>query len=148
MTIFTIGFTKKSARHFFDLLRASGARRIIDVRLHNASQLAGFTKREDLSYFLHEIVGMDYVHLPQLAPTQDMLKDYRKWRISWKTYEILFIELLRERRIEETIPEDLVNNGCLLCSEDQPQHCHRRLVVEYLKRHWDDVNIVHLGQKD
>ena len=148
MTIFTIGFTKKSARHFFDLLRASGAQRIIDVRLHNASQLAGFTKREDLSYFLHEIVGMDYVHLPQLAPTQDMLKDYRKGRISWKTYEILFIELLRERRIEEIIPEDLVNNGCLLCSEDQPHHCHRRLVVEYLKRHWDDVNIVHLGQKD
>ena len=98
MTIFTIGFTKKSARRFFDLLRASGAQRIIDVRLNNASQLAGFTKREDLSYFLHEIVGMEYVHLPQLAPTRDMLNDYRKGRISWETYEILFIELLQADR--------------------------------------------------
>ena len=147
MKIFTIGFTKKSACRFFDLLRGSGARRIVDVRLNNVSQLAGFAKKNDLIYFLREICGMEYVHLPDLAPTRDMLNDYRKRRISWDTYEIRFLELMRQRRIEETISEEVIDKGCLLCSEDQPHHCHRRLVVEYLERHWPDVNIVHLGKK-
>ena len=148
MNIFTIGFTRKSAGDFFHLLRASGARRIIDVRLNNASQLAGFAKRADLSYFLREICGMDYAHLPQLAPTQDLLSDYRKKLIDWETYEARFMGLMRERRIEETTPKDVVENGCLLCSEDQPHHCHRRLVAEYLKRQWGDWDIVHLGEKN
>ena len=147
MKIFTIGFTKKSACRFFGLLQASGARRIVDVRLNNVSQLAGFAKKDDLSYFLREICGMEYVHLPDLAPTKDLLSDYRKRRISWETYEVMFLELMRQRRIEETISEEVIDNGCLLCSEDQPDHCHRRLVVEYLERHWSDVDIVHLGQK-
>ena len=144
MKILTIGFTKKSARHFFELLQASEARRIIDVRLHNASQLAGFTKRDDLSYFLDEICGMEYLHLPQLAPTQEMLADYRKRRISWGAYEALFMELMRERRIEQMVSRDVVSQGCLLCSEDRPHHCHRRLVAEYLKHHWGNVDITHL----
>lgn len=149
MNVFTIGFTKKSARHFFHLLRASGARRIIDVRLNNASQLAGFAKRDDLSYFVQEICKMDYVCLPQLAPTQDLLSDYRKKLIDWETYENRFMELMRERRIEETTPKEVVENGCLLCSEDQPHHCHRRLVAEYLGQQWgDDWDIVHLGEKN
>ena len=144
MKILTIGFTKKSARHFFELLQASEARRIIDVRLNNASQLAGFTKRDDLSYFLHEICGMEYLHLPQLAPTQEMLADYRKRQISWGAYEALFMELMRERRIEQMVSRDVVSQGCLLCSEDRPHHCHRRLVAEYLKHHWGNVDITHL----
>lgn len=144
MKILTIGFTKKSARRFFELLRASDARRIVDVRLNNVSQLAGFTKRDDLSYFLHEICGMEYMHLPELAPTQEMLANYRKRRISWEAYEALFMELMRERRIEQTISQDLVSDGCLLCSEDRPHHCHRRLVAEYLEHHWGNVDIAHL----
>ena len=144
MKILTIGFTKKSARRFFELLQASNAKRIIDVRLNNASQLAGFTKRDDLSYFLHKICGMEYLHMPQLAPTQEMLANYRKRRIGWEAYEALFKELMYERRIEQTIPQDLLSDGCLLCSEDQPHHCHRRLVAEYLKHHWGDVDIAHL----
>ena len=145
MKVSTIGFTKKSARRFFDLLRASGARRVVDVRLDNASQLAGFAKKDDLAWFLDEICGIGYVHLPDLAPTRELLSDYRKKRIDWCTYEIRFLDLMRGRRIEETLSREVLDGGCLLCSEDQPHHCHRRLVAEYLHEHWGGVEIVHLG---
>ena len=145
MKLSTIGFTKKSARRFFDLLRQSGTKRIVDVRLNNESQLAGFAKKADLEYFLDALCGMEYVHLPTLAPTKEMLDDYRKRRGDWKTYEDRFIALMHERRIEETIPQEIIADGCLLCSEDKPHHCHRRLVAEYLKQHWGNVEIGHLG---
>lgn len=144
MKVFTIGFTKKTARRFFELLRTSGAKRVVDVRLNNVSQLAGFAKKDDLAYFLKEIGGMEYVHLPALAPTQEMLDEYRKQGADWKAYETRFLELMKQRRIEETIPREVVADGCLLCSEDKPHHCHRRLVAEYLKQHWGDVDIAHL----
>ena len=144
MKLFTVGFTKKSARRFFELMRASGAKRVVDVRLNNVSQLAGFTKKDDLAYFLETICAMDYVHLPELAPTQAMLDEYKKRGGDWESYEARFVDLMRERRIETTVPRDLIGNGCLLCSEDKPHHCHRRLVAEYLKEHWGDVDITHL----
>jgi uncharacterized protein (DUF488 family) len=144
MKVFTIGFTKKNAARFFELLRTSGAKRVVDVRLNNVSQLAGFAKKDDLAYFLHEICRMDYVHLPVLAPTQDMLDEYRTRRADWNTYELRFLELMRQRRIEETISKEALANGCLLCSEDKPHHCHRRLVTEYLKQHWGDIDVSHL----
>jgi uncharacterized protein (DUF488 family) len=145
MRTFTIGFTKKSARQFFDLLRESGAKRVVDVRLNNVSQLAGFAKKEDLAYFLKEICGMDYVHVPDLAPTQAMLDEYKKETHDWRAYEVRFLNLMKERKIEQTVPRDVVADGCLLCSEDKPHHCHRRLVAEYLRDHWGDVEIRHLG---
>jgi uncharacterized protein (DUF488 family) len=145
VNVFTIGFTKKSARRFFELLRSSSAKRLVDVRLNNVSQLAGFTKKDDLAYFVQEICGMDYVHLPELAPTQEMLDDYKKRRGDWKTYETRFLDLMTKRSIETTISKDVIADGCLLCSEEKPHHCHRRLVAEYLKEHWGDVDIVHLG---
>lgn len=145
MKLSTIGFTKKSARRFFDLLRQSGTKRIVDVRLNNESQLAGFTKKADLEYFLDALCGMEYVHLPILAPTKEIMDDYKKRRGDWQTYEDRFIALMHERRIEETIPQEIIADGCLLCSEDKPHHCHRRLVAEYLKQHWGNVEIGHLG---
>ena len=145
MKVFTIGFTRKTARRFFELLRASGTKHVVDVRLNNVSQLAGFAKKDDLAYFLKEICGMEYVHLPALAPTQEILDEYKKQRGDWKTYETRFLELMKQRRIEETIPRETIADGCLLCSEDKPHHCHRRLVAEYLKQHWGDVDIAHLG---
>ena len=145
MRLFTIGFTKKPARRFFDMLRSSGARRVVDVRLNNVSQLAGFAKRDDLAYFLKEICGMEYVHLPQLAPTQEMLDEYKKHKGDWGTYEGQFLRLIKERHIEATVPREVIAEGCLLCSEDKPHHCHRQLVAEYLKDHWGDVEIAHLG---
>ena len=144
MKIFTIGFTRKSARGFFDLLQECGAERIVDVRLHNVSQLAGFAKRDDLAYFLGEICEIDYVHVPALAPTKEMLDDYRKGRSGWSTYEARFLDLMRERRVEKTVAKEIMAGGCLLCSEAMPDHCHRRLVVEYLDRHWRGIDITHL----
>jgi len=144
MKIFTIGFTKKTARRFFDLLRAAGSMRIVDVRLNNVSQLAGFAKRDDLAYFADTICGMEYSHVPKLAPTQEMLDRYKKLGGEWTAYEQEFLDLMRQRRIEETIPKELLAGGCLLCSEDKPHRCHRRLVAEYLQKRWDDVEVVHL----
>ncbi|MEV6231222.1 DUF488 domain-containing protein [Saccharopolyspora shandongensis] len=144
MKIHTIGFTKKSAEKFFGLLRASGATTLIDVRLNNVSQLAGFAKRDDLRYFLGELCDMSYAHRPDLAPTQPMLDAYKKQGVGWATYEARFLELMNQRVIEEAVPRKLFDNAVLLCSEDQPHYCHRRLVVEYLAQHWDTVAIEHL----
>ena len=144
MRIFTIGFTKKSAQKFFTRLKDAGVRRVVDVRLNNTSQIAGFAKARDLEYFLKAIAGIDYAHLPELAPTQDILDDFVKAKGSWSEYERRFGELMETRRIAETTPKGLLDGGCLLCSEDTPEHCHRRLVAEYFQRHWEDVEIVHL----
>ena len=144
MKVFTIGFTRKSARQFFDTLRKSGARRVVDVRLNNVSQLAGFAKRDDLAFFLQEICGLDYVQIPDLAPTQEMLDEYKKLKGDWATYAKRFLDLMAKRKIEERIPKEVVAEGCLLCSEDKPHHCHRRLVAEYFKQHWGDLDIFHL----
>ena len=144
MKLFTIGFTKKPAERFFGLLRASGAKRVVYVRLHNVSQLAGCAKRDDLRYFLSEICGMGYVHLPELAPTKEILDDYRKRGGDWKTYEVQFADLMRQRQIAESVAQDIISDGCLLCSEDRPNRCHRRLVAEYLNDHWGAVEIIHL----
>jgi uncharacterized protein (DUF488 family) len=144
MRVFTIGFTKKSARRFFEMLRKSGARRVVDIRLNNVSQLAGFAKKDDLAYFLQEICGMEYVHLPELAPSQEMMDEYRKTGGDWTAYETKFLALMGQRHIKDTLSKEVIADGCLLCSEDKPQFCHRRLVAEYLKQHWGNVDITHL----
>lgn len=144
MKLTTIGFTKTSAESFFDRLRRSGAKRVVDVRLNNVSQLAGFAKKNDLRYFVRELCGMDYVHLPDLAPTQDILDEFKKNKGDWSVYERKFLELMRKREIEKRVDPAMIGDGCLLCSEDKPHHCHRRLVAEYLKAHWGDVEITHL----
>ena len=144
MRLFTIGFTKKSAESFFSLLKGSGTKRLVDVRLNNVSQLAGFTKKDDLRYFLLAICGMDYVHLPELAPTQPMLDAYKKEKGDWAAYEVQFLDLMKSREIEKSLSKDVLADACLLCSEDKPQHCHRRLVAEYLRDKWGDVEIIHL----
>ena len=145
MKLFTIGFTKKSAEVFFSKLCESGAKRIVDVRLNNVSQLAGFAKKNDLQYFLRKICGMEYVHVPSLAPTQEMLDRYKKDKGDWSVYEREFLDLMKQREIEIDVPQELISEGCLLCSEEKPHHCHRRLVAEYLKRHWPDLEIVHIA---
>lgn len=143
----TIGFTKKSARRFFNLLRESGARRVVDVRVNNTSQFAAFAKRDDLAWFLRELCDMDYVHMPDLAPTKQLLRAYRTGVIDWPEYETRFLKLMRERQIEAKIPREVIEGGCLLCSEDQPHHCHRRLVAEYLAARWGELEVEHLGLK-
>lgn len=144
MTIYTIGFTKKNAEVFFGLIQRSGAKRVVDVRLNNVSQLAGFAKREDLRFFLREICDVDYLHLPLLAPTQEMLDEYKKGGGDWSLYEKRFLDLMEARAIEDELSPDVIDGGCLLCSEDKPHHCHRRLVAEYLCNQWGDRSIEHL----
>lgn len=148
MKIYTIGFTQKSAERFFGLLRSSGAKRVVDVRLRPDGQLAGFTRKNDLEFFLPTILGKKqggYNHLPELAPTTEMLDAYRKEHHDWDRYEREFLALIAERRIERMPIKRLLNDACLLCSEPEPHHCHRRLVAEYLQQHWTDVEIVHLN---
>ena len=143
MKIFTIGFTKATAENFFYRLKESGATKLIDVRLNNVSQLSGFAKRDDLKFFAETICAIGYRHIPKLAPTKGILDDYRKKKGDWMAYERKFLDLMAERRIEELNAHDL-DGGCLLCSEDKPHHCHRRLVAEYLRDKWGDVQIVHI----
>lgn len=144
MKLYTIGFTKKSAETFFARLTNAGVKRLVDVRLNNVSQLAGFTKRDDLRYFTRVICKIDYVHLPVLAPTQNILDAYKKQNGDWGLYERQFLDLMRSRHIEDKVSRDMLDGGCLLCSEETPHHCHRRLVAEYLKEHWPDVEIEHI----
>lgn len=132
MKVYTIGFTQKSAKKFFGFLQSSGIKTLIDVRLNNVSQLAGFAKRDDLRFFLKELCGAEYVHLPELAPTKEILASYRKGDMNWAEYEDRFLNLMAQRSIEKTINSDLFSDGCLLCSEHEPHQCHRRLVVDYL----------------
>ena len=145
MKIFTIGFTRKSAETFFTRLKNAGVKRLVDVRLNNVSQLAGFTKKDDLRYFTNEICHIDYMHVPALAPTADILDPYKKQKNGdWPLYERQFRALIEQRRIEETVPREVLDGGCLLCSEEKPHHCHRRLVAEYLSEKWGDVEIEHI----
>jgi uncharacterized protein (DUF488 family) len=143
--IYTIGFTKKTAAEFFAILTRAGIRRLVDVRLNNRSQLAGFTKGTDIEYFLMEILGAAYHHAPILAPTKELLDGYKKKTLSWEQYEERFLALLDERQVEKAIEKTRFDvPTVLLCSEPTAEHCHRRLVAEYLAATWGDVKIVHL----
>ena len=143
MKLYTIGFTKSSAVHFFERIKRAGAKRLVDVRLNNISQLAGFAKRDDLNYFLSELCRIPYQHETKLAPTKAILDRYKKEKGAWEHYETAFLSLMSERRIEN-MDRAVFEDACLLCSEDKPHHCHRRLVAEYLREKWGNLEIIHL----
>lgn len=141
---FTIGFTKKSAETFFTKLRESGVKRLLDVRLNNSSQLAGFAKRDDLRFFLKSLADIEYEHVPELAPTKDILDAYKKHGGDWQVYEAEFMELMARRNIEKQLEQESFQSSCLLCSEHLPKLCHRRLVLEYLQEKWGGIEVTHL----
>jgi uncharacterized protein (DUF488 family) len=142
--LFTIGFTQKTAEQFFDTLIQAGVKRIVDTRLNNVSQLAGFAKRADLAYFLRKIGNIEYVHILDLAPTPEILNEYKKKQGDWDRYETQFLQLMRNRQVETKVSPTELDGACLLCSEAKPHHCHRRLVAEYLHSKWGNLNIHHL----
>ena len=143
--IYTIGFTKKNAETFFGFIKEANVSTLLDVRLNNVSQLAGFAKKNDLMYFLKELCGTEYIHTPELAPTKDMLSLYKKGEMPWKKYEDKFLNLMSQRQIEKTVKPTLLDHGCLLCSEHEPHLCHRRLVVDYLNENSElDLKVKHL----
>jgi uncharacterized protein (DUF488 family) len=145
MEIYSIGFTQKSAREFFGTLKAHGIERLLDVRLNNTSQLAAFAKRADLAYFLEEICGAAYEHEPLLAPTQEMLDAFKKRKGSWEDYTRDYLALIRSRKVEWVLlKESFQKKTVLLCSEPTPEHCHRRLALEYLRDQWGGIGIIHL----
>lgn len=145
MKIFTIGFTQKSAEEFFGIIRSAGIQRLIDIRLNNLSQLAGFAKRDDLRYFLKTICDVEYIHEPLLAPTQEILDAYKKRKGRWSDYERDFLALMAERRIEKRLDRSLFSiPSVMLCSEPTADQCHRRLVAEYLREKWGKIEIKHL----
>jgi uncharacterized protein (DUF488 family) len=145
MEIYTIGFTKKTAAQFFGALRKANVEQLIDVRLNNVSQLAGFTKRDDLEFFLGELCNASYLHEPMLAPTQPLLDSYKKRRLPWHEYEHKFIQLMADRGIENRLdPRLFERRTVLLCSEPTAEQCHRRLVVEYLDKAWGGVSAVNI----
>ena len=147
--VYTIGFTKKTAEEFFDLLEINNVKIVFDVRLNNSTQLAGFSKGRDLEYFLKKILSIDYIHDTNFSPTKEILDNYKKGNITWDTYEKKFYELLKTRKVEKYIEKELKNklDGiCFLCSENAPEHCHRRLVAEYIKYVIKDetIQIIHI----
>lgn len=145
MNVYTIGFTKKNAETFFKFMRSSNIRTLIDVRLNNVSQLAGFAKKDNLKFFLREICSAEYVHIPDFTPTKEILDPYKKGDMTWSSYEDKFLSLMAKRNIERSIKPELLDQGCLLCSEHEPHLCHRRLVVEYLNETSGlDLKIKHL----
>ena len=144
MELFTIGFAGKSAEQFFTSLVKHGVRKVIDIRLNNVSQLAGFTKKNDLKYFLKVIANIEYEYLPQLAATKELMDGYRQGKIAWKDYEATYLALLEERQVLKTLKPEDFNRACLLCSEEKPDHCHRRLAAEWLRGKWEGVEVRHI----
>jgi uncharacterized protein (DUF488 family) len=142
--IYTIGFTKKTAKEFFTKLKAAGVKRILDIRLNNSSQLAGFAKKDDLKYFLSQIDNIKYAHFVDLAPTKEILDSFKKKKIDWTEYERQFHKLMKSRKIELLMSNKIDDGDCFLCSEDKPKHCHRRLVAEYLKNSLGNIKVTHL----
>lgn len=137
MKLYTIGFTKKTAEEFFTLLKSNNVKTLVDIRLSNTSQLSGFSKYPDIKFFLKRLCDIDYIHDRNLAPTQEVLSDYKKKVITWDEYEKLFKEILDERNRDNQIIneyKEIVDGMCLLCSEPKAEMCHRRLVAEYIKK--------------
>lgn len=142
--LYTIGFTKRSAKNFFETLTKNSIKTLIDVRLNNVSQLAGYTKKDDLEYFLKAICNINYVHIIDLAPTDEILKRYRNKEITWTELEKSFGLLLAERKPERSISIEQLDSACLLCSEANAKLCHRRLVAEYFQEIYEGLEIIHL----
>jgi uncharacterized protein (DUF488 family) len=142
--LLTIGFTQKTAKQFFELLKKNNVRKLVDIRINNSSQLAGFAKGKDLEYFAKELCGITYEHNIDFAPTKELLSNYRKENIDWAEYQKIFKQLIEKRKIASKYDLKDYDNACFLCSESTPEHCHRRLVVEYMKELCPDVHIIHL----
>lgn len=145
MEICSIGFTHKSASEFFGLLNANHIERLLDVRLNNTSQLAGFAKHSDLPYFLKEICGASYVHEPLLTPTPEILEEYRKNKENWEKFLTNYRALIRSRKVESALSKkDFQQRTVLLCGEASAEHCHRKVALDYLKAKWGGITILHL----
>jgi uncharacterized protein (DUF488 family) len=144
MTLFTIGFTQKSAKQLFDLLKKNHIKRIIDIRLHNNNQLAGYTKKDDFEYFLKEIANINYKYIKEMAPTEELMKAIREKQISIEEFKKQFLKILKERKIEKALSKEEIDMSCLLCSEAKAEDCHRSVVSEYLRSKYKEIEIINI----
>ncbi|TJX12702.1 DUF488 domain-containing protein [Tissierella creatinini] len=144
--IYTIGFTKKTAERFFNILKENRIELVLDIRLNNTSQLAGFAKFPDIKYFLNQICGIEYIHDVRFSPSEETLKRYKKKAINWEQYISEFNITMNERNINKDIKENysLDKNVCLLCSEVTSENCHRSLVSSRFKDIFGDIDIINL----
>jgi len=142
--LYTIGFSGKDAKTFFELLKFNNVQTLLDVRLNNVSQLAGYTKKKDFAYFLDNICNIKYAHLTILAPTKEILDAYKNAQITWKDYESKYVSLINERQIERNLRDVYFDNSCLLCSEKNAEQCHRRLAANMIKETFLLDKITHL----
>jgi uncharacterized protein (DUF488 family) len=142
--LFTIGFTKKTAQHFFEALINNNVRKLIDIRINNRSQLAGFAKGADLAYFTKAIVNIEYEYIPDFAPTKELLSDSQNKRIDWTAYQKSYRQLIEQRRISTKYDIQNFDQACFLCSEETSEYCHRRLLTEFFQEENSDVQIIHL----
>lgn len=141
----SIGFTGKSAQKFFSLLKDAHVRTVLDIRLNNTSQLAGFAKKQDLPFFLEQLCNAAYVEIPELAPEPELLKRYQGKQLSWENFREEYFDLIARRRVESNLDIALFDSGCLLCSEHLPHHCHRMFALEYLNQQWNSrLSVTHL----
>lgn len=145
IAVTTIGFTQSSAEHFFDRIKSAKVKRVMDVRLHNTSQLAGFAKSDDLAFFLQALCGAGYHHEPLLAPTEELMSFFKKEKGDWDDFQKRFLKLMAERKVETKLKAAAFDGSCLLCSEAKPHHCHRQLVCTYLNGKWGGtLSVTHL----
>jgi uncharacterized protein (DUF488 family) len=143
--LYTIGFTQKTAEQFFTVLEQAGVKTVVDTRLNNRSQLAGFSKADDLAFFLRRIGQIGYRYEPDLAPTQDLLDSYKKDKGTWEAYAAAYLSIIQSRQIGNLFTVAELADSCFLCSEHEPTHCHRRLAAEYFQGIYPEIEIVHLG---
>lgn len=144
MKLYTIGFTKKGAETFFETLKENDVRNVLDIRLRNNTQFAGFTKRDDLPYLLRKIGGICYRHWDHAAPTAKLLKDYQDEKITWATYKKENNKLIKSRKVASDVTAAELNRACLLCAEPEADYCHRRLLAEYLATQFPNLEVIHL----
>ncbi len=153
MKLYTIGFKKRSAEKFFTILKDSNIQKLIDVRRKNNSLFSGFTKKQDLRFFLEECFAIIYEHIPEFAPSEGLLKSYRK-RIGSKKYDLNAWDDYERQFYREVLSKPIVgrfkiavetfSSVCLLCSEEKADYCHRRLLAEYFERQLSNIKVIHL----
>lgn len=144
MKLFTIGFTGKTAEEFFALLKKNKVRKVIDVRRNNTSQLAVFTRASDFPFFLDKVGGIEYEHRLDMAPSQELVKSYRAKEIDWKKFRSTYLKEIRKSKVAAQVSKKDLSNACLVCSEHEPEHCHRSHLAEHLEKELGGIEIVHL----
>lgn len=147
MMIYTIGSNRKSAETFFELLRRNDVRFLLDIRLRNSSQLAGFAKGNDLEYFTGRILGIGYRHDVRFAPDEGLFEVRKSKGLNMEQFALKFWETLEERDMKQVLLDEyagVMDGICLMCSEEDHRECHRSVVAGYISDVFGGTEVVNL----